>query len=218
MHGIGKRSETIWPHITIHPPVAQTGVVGAAQMEPPIIQHEAFHTDARCSLNQVENDFRFLVEVQCLPYIERDRLFVRMSGQRTLPRVQGLHDAIHASVGGGNDNPRRRVGFTPCERNFARQQQFTGENYGHILGNAIDSGDGVTTERRLHANDSPGGERESRGTGDDAHPLETRLAAAPLPYPCAVGDAMALRLPFILMAARKINELGLIVTQWHGHF
>ena len=71
-------------HALVDPPVPQARPVVAAAPEPPVIQDEPLDADPGRPLGEARS-FLVVVEVHGLPDVQRDRLNLRMSGQRPLP-------------------------------------------------------------------------------------------------------------------------------------
>ena len=46
MHEINERMQSFRPHIGVHPPIAEAGMVVTAQMEPTVVEHVSLHPDS----------------------------------------------------------------------------------------------------------------------------------------------------------------------------
>lgn len=182
-------------------------------MEPAVVEHEPFHAQTGGPADQVQHHVGVLIEVQCLPHVQRHRLAGRVRRQRTLPGVQTVRHAVQAVVAGGDHDPRRRVRVAGGQDHLARLQQLTGEHRGSVLGDAVDGHHRVAAPRRLHAEHGTGAETEAFGARDQRGAFEAGLAASEFAHPGAVGDPVALRLALVLMPAGEVDELALVVAQ-----
>ena len=163
VNGVGERLQAVRPDAAVDPPVAQSGGVRAAGMEPAVVEHEPLDPQTRGPADQVQHHVGVLIEVQRLPHVQRHRLAGRVRRQRTFPGVQTVRHAVQAVVAGGDHDPRRRVRVAGGQDHLARLQQLTGEHRGSVLGDAVDGQHRVAAPRRLHAEHGTGAEAEAFG-------------------------------------------------------
>ena len=118
MHGVNERRQSFRPYVRINPPIAQTGMVVTAQMEPAVIEHIPFHSDAGRTTCNLQQSVKVVIEHHTFPYVEDHRLLGRMLRQGTLPCMQACADAVQTCVGRGDHHPRSAVGLVFAQRHL----------------------------------------------------------------------------------------------------
>ena len=145
--------QSVRPYVRIDHPVAQSLGVVAAQMEPAVIEHEAFHADLCSTVGEFSQRGLVVVEVHGLPRVERERTGldgrVHAARRAAQPGVEAFGHAVESFGGVGEAHFRRGVVFAAGEPDFAGTKQFARADQRLVARQVVDAVGLVAAPRQM---------------------------------------------------------------------
>ena len=209
---IDERREALGPQTLVDVPVAEACVVVAAAAEPAVVEDEAFHAEPGGRIGEFQQGFEAVVKVDRLPGVEHHRADPPGRGVHVLrpgaePVVEGLGDAVQATVGVGGEERRRPVAAAGVEHHFAGAEQLRGAEHAPAVGEAVEVLLVVAAPAEMRGPDLAPAVGEAGGPG--CHQQRGIVAGPAVPAgadPGALLDGVPLRVVFAAPASGEVEQ------------
>ncbi len=206
---VGQRVQALGPHVLVHVPVAQSGVVVAAAAEPAVVEHEPLDAGLGGRVRQGTQPGQVVPEVDGLPGVEGDRAgaarVVRPCAQRPVEaggqRVKAV--AVRGVQPGGGV---RRAG---AQAHLPGQQRLAAGEQRGAFGGALGQRTMVAAPGGVHGPDLAATETEAGfSCGVQQGGVEPGTAATAVAQVGAEGERVALRAAFAQVTSGQVEQFG----------